>query len=283
LKASLFAKPSAQLWHERANATPRLTVSPNPSLERTSSGIPRKPAVRQLEHRHTSGLRGTPPGSAQLERYASQNATRAYLRVPDAHRALHSSALAFGDVITGLRMSFSSSRPSGNLRLSDTAFRPVRRAPVSSSGRPSTLTATWLAFGSSGRLSVSSTCPPLAAGSWPSAGACGRRSGLSAGSARLNEAGLGLGNSEVASWHAARHNPSLELTHSGMPRKPAVRQVEHRHTSGLRAMPPRSAQLERYAPRSRARQGRSECRSRVRSCRPPPRLRPPSATRQKKQ
>jgi hypothetical protein len=42
-----------------------------------------------------------------------------------------------------------------------------------------------------------------------------------------------------------RPNPSLELTHYGMPRKPAVRQFVYRHTSGLRAMPPRSAQLER--------------------------------------
>jgi hypothetical protein len=40
-------------------------------------------------------------------------------------------------------------------------------------------------------------------------------------------------------------NPSLELTHSGRPPKPAVRQMEHRHTSGLGALPPRSAQLER--------------------------------------
>jgi hypothetical protein len=40
----------------------------NPSLEPTSSGTARKPAVRQLVHRHTSGLRAAPPGSAQLER-----------------------------------------------------------------------------------------------------------------------------------------------------------------------------------------------------------------------
>jgi hypothetical protein len=43
-------------------------LRPNPSLERTSSGVPRKPAVLQLVYPRTSGLRGTPPGSAQLER-----------------------------------------------------------------------------------------------------------------------------------------------------------------------------------------------------------------------
>jgi hypothetical protein len=30
--------------------------------------MPRKPAVFQFVYRHTSGLRSTPPGSAQLER-----------------------------------------------------------------------------------------------------------------------------------------------------------------------------------------------------------------------
>ena len=46
----------------------RLRVRPNPSLERTSSGLPRKPAVLQLVYPRTSGLRSTPAGSAQLER-----------------------------------------------------------------------------------------------------------------------------------------------------------------------------------------------------------------------
>ena len=45
-----------------------IQVRPNPTLDRTSSGMPRKPAVRQFVYRHTSGLRSTPPGSAQLER-----------------------------------------------------------------------------------------------------------------------------------------------------------------------------------------------------------------------
>ena len=44
---------------------------PNPSLEPTSSGTARKPAVWLLEHLHTPGLRAVPAGSAQLERYAS--------------------------------------------------------------------------------------------------------------------------------------------------------------------------------------------------------------------
>jgi len=44
---------------------------PNPSLEPTSSGTARKPAVRLLEHLHTSGLRAAPPVSSQLERYTS--------------------------------------------------------------------------------------------------------------------------------------------------------------------------------------------------------------------
>jgi hypothetical protein len=43
-------------------------LRPNPSLEPTSSGTARKPAVWLLEHLHTSGLRAAPPGSAQLER-----------------------------------------------------------------------------------------------------------------------------------------------------------------------------------------------------------------------
>jgi hypothetical protein len=43
-------------------------VPPNPSLEQTHSGKPRKPAVRHSNHGHTSGLRGSPPRSAQLER-----------------------------------------------------------------------------------------------------------------------------------------------------------------------------------------------------------------------
>jgi hypothetical protein len=47
-------------------------------------------------------------------------------------------------------------------------------------------------------------------------------------------------NSELASYRRPGHNPSLNLTHSGMPRKPAVRQLEHRHTSGLRGTPARS-------------------------------------------
>jgi len=47
-------------------------MTPNPSLERTSSGMPRKPAVLQSVYPRTSGLRVTPAGSAQLERYASE-------------------------------------------------------------------------------------------------------------------------------------------------------------------------------------------------------------------
>jgi hypothetical protein len=43
-------------------------MRPNHSLEPTSFGKRRKPAVRQFQHRHTSGLRRSPPGSAQLER-----------------------------------------------------------------------------------------------------------------------------------------------------------------------------------------------------------------------
>jgi hypothetical protein len=54
----------------------RLRVRPNPSLERTSSGLPRKPAVLQLVYPRTSGLRSTPAGSAQLERYASEKQAR---------------------------------------------------------------------------------------------------------------------------------------------------------------------------------------------------------------
>ena len=50
------------------HAVAQTIVPSNPSLERTSSGMPRKPAVRQVVYRHTSGLRSTPPGSAQLER-----------------------------------------------------------------------------------------------------------------------------------------------------------------------------------------------------------------------
>jgi hypothetical protein len=46
----------------------RRATTPNPSLEPTSSGAARKPAVWLLEHLHTSGLRAAPPGSAQLER-----------------------------------------------------------------------------------------------------------------------------------------------------------------------------------------------------------------------
>jgi hypothetical protein len=42
-----------------------------------------------------------------------------------------------------------------------------------------------------------------------------------------------------------RPNHSLELTHSGKRRKPAVRQLKHRHTPGLRRSPARPAQLER--------------------------------------
>jgi hypothetical protein len=47
---------------------PAVRLRHNPSLERTSSGKPCKPAVFPFVHRHTSGLRGTPPGSAQLAR-----------------------------------------------------------------------------------------------------------------------------------------------------------------------------------------------------------------------
>jgi hypothetical protein len=49
---------------------------PNPSLVRTHSGMPRKPAVLCANHRRTSGLRGTPTRSAQLERYASEKQAR---------------------------------------------------------------------------------------------------------------------------------------------------------------------------------------------------------------
>ena len=45
-----------------------LSVRSNPSLERTLSGMPRKPAVLQSSYRRTSGLRGTPARSAHLER-----------------------------------------------------------------------------------------------------------------------------------------------------------------------------------------------------------------------
>ncbi len=41
---------------------------PNPSLERTFSGMPRKPAALHVNYPRTSGLRGTPPVSAHLER-----------------------------------------------------------------------------------------------------------------------------------------------------------------------------------------------------------------------
>jgi hypothetical protein len=40
----------------------------NPSVERTSSGMPPKPAVWLFQHLHTPGLGATPPGSAHLER-----------------------------------------------------------------------------------------------------------------------------------------------------------------------------------------------------------------------
>jgi len=51
-------------------------VRPNPSLERTHSGMPRKPAVLQSSYRRTPGLRGTPTRSAHLERYASEKQAR---------------------------------------------------------------------------------------------------------------------------------------------------------------------------------------------------------------
>jgi hypothetical protein len=44
----------------------------NPSVERTSSGMACKPAVCHSNHRHTSGLHATPPGSAHLERYTAR-------------------------------------------------------------------------------------------------------------------------------------------------------------------------------------------------------------------
>ena len=46
----------------------RISLTHNPSLVRTHSGMPRKPAVLYSKHRRTSGLRGTPTRSAQLER-----------------------------------------------------------------------------------------------------------------------------------------------------------------------------------------------------------------------
>jgi hypothetical protein len=60
--------PQYRAWNTNSWHALEHKVLPNPSLERTTSGMPRKPAVFQFVYRHTSGLRGTPPGSAQLER-----------------------------------------------------------------------------------------------------------------------------------------------------------------------------------------------------------------------
>jgi hypothetical protein len=62
--------PSSALAGEHRLAS-RCWLRHNNSLEPTLSGRPRKPAVLQIHHGRTPGLRGLPPGSAQLERYAS--------------------------------------------------------------------------------------------------------------------------------------------------------------------------------------------------------------------
>jgi hypothetical protein len=49
-----------------AQAVPKPT--PNPSVELTRSGRPRKPGLRQWNHRRIPGLRGLPERAAHLER-----------------------------------------------------------------------------------------------------------------------------------------------------------------------------------------------------------------------
>jgi len=163
----------------------RSPMKPNPSLERTSSGMPRKPAVRQVVHRHTSGLRATPPGPAQLERYTSLEMGR--------------SPPLFADVAANSPSSVGlvnvSSRPALTL------LRRGLRACLAGTG--------------------GSTC-------WPPPGG-----------AELADPPV------VLHGGSSPYNPSLKRTHSGMPRKPAVRPLHYPHTSGLRGMPARSAQLER--------------------------------------
>ena len=66
LSPSLVLPLASGLQHVPTSC--RIALRPNPSLEPTSSGTARKPAVWLLKHLHTSGLRAAPPGSAQLER-----------------------------------------------------------------------------------------------------------------------------------------------------------------------------------------------------------------------
>ena len=158
---------------------------PNPSLERTSSGMLRKPAVLHVNYARTSGLRSTPSVSAQLERYTSLEMGRSPPLFADVAASSPSS----------VGMVNVSSRP---------ALTPLRR------GLRACLAGTG-----------GSPC-------WPPPGW-----------AELADPPV------VLQGGSSPYNPSLKRNHSGMPRKPAVRAFHYPHTSGLRSMPARSAQLER--------------------------------------
>ena len=163
----------------------RISLTHNPSLVRTHSGMPRKPAVLCSKHRRTSGLRGTPAWSAQLERYTSLEMG-------------HSPPL-FADVAANSPSSVGmvnvSSRPALTL-----LRRGLRACLAGTGGSPCWPPPGWAELAD----------PPV-----------------------------------VLHGGSSPYNPSLKRTHSGMPRKPAVRPFHYPHTSGLRSMPARSAQLER--------------------------------------
>ena len=163
----------------------RISLTHNPSLVRTHSGMPRKPAVLYSNHRRTSGLRGTPTRSAQLERYTSLEMGR--------------SPPLFADVAANSPSSVGmvnvSSRPALTL-----LRRGLRACLAGTGGSPCWPPPGWAELAD----------PPV-----------------------------------VLHGGSSPYNPSLKRTHSGMPRKPAVRPFHYPHTSGLRSMPARSAQLER--------------------------------------